>query len=212
MNLLELDHIALACAALDEGTACVEETLGVPLAPGGKHAAMGTHNRLLSLGPDLYFESIAIDPEAPPPGRPRWFALDQFSGPPRLTNWIVKTPDMAAALAQLRDGLGSDGFGEVMHIARGDLRWQMAVPATGVLPWDGWAPALIHWEGAAHPASRLPDQGIRLKSLTLRHPQAVEMAELLAPLMPRDTALFEPAPTPGLQAVFETPDGERTLT
>ncbi|NNK78223.1 MAG: VOC family protein [Litoreibacter sp.] len=204
--MLELDHIALACERLETGTAFAEETLGAPLAPGGQHAAMGTHNRLLSLGPELYFEVIAIDPDAPAPDRPRWFALDHFSGPPRLTNWILKTPDMAAALAQL-----PDGFGEVMHIARGDLRWQMAVPATGVLPWGGWAPALIQWEGDTHPAARLPDQGIRLKSLTLRHPQAVEMAELLAPLMPRDTALFEPAPTPGLRALFETPDGERTL-
>ena len=39
--------------------------LGVPMAGGGKHPLMGTHNRLIGLG-DLYLEVISIDPDAPP--------------------------------------------------------------------------------------------------------------------------------------------------
>ena len=35
-----------------------------PLESGGRHPHMGTHNRLLSLGPDLYLEVIAVDPDA----------------------------------------------------------------------------------------------------------------------------------------------------
>ena len=37
---------------------------------------MGTHNRLLGLGTNVYLEVIAIDTEAAPPARPRWFSLD----------------------------------------------------------------------------------------------------------------------------------------
>lgn len=65
-----VDHLVVAAAGLDAGTAWLEAHLGVPLAPGGRHAAMGTHNRLLRLGPRLYLELIAIDPDAPArPGR-----------------------------------------------------------------------------------------------------------------------------------------------
>ncbi len=61
---LKLDHLAVACANLDEGVDWVEEQLGVPLQPGGQHARYGTHNKLLGLGDGLYFEVIAIDPRS----------------------------------------------------------------------------------------------------------------------------------------------------
>ena len=206
MNLLELDHLAVSCTTLTDGVSDVEKTLGVALAPGGQHAEMGTHNRLLSLGPDVYFEVIAINPDAPGPDRPRWFNIDNFNGSPRLTNWILRTPDMDTALAKL-----PQGFGVPMSLQRGDLRWKMAVPETGVLPWDGWAPAIIEWQGEAHPAPRLPDAQVRLDCLTLKHPKAEEIAKTLAPLMPRDTALFETAERPELLARFSTPQGQAEL-
>lgn len=36
----------------------------------------GTHNRCLGMEDGIYLEVIAVDPEAPPPSRPRWFGLD----------------------------------------------------------------------------------------------------------------------------------------
>ena len=79
---LQFDHLVVPCARLAEGVAHVEAMLGVKMAPGGKHAVMGTHNALLGLGA-IYLEVIAADPDAPAPGRPRWFNLDEFRGPPR---------------------------------------------------------------------------------------------------------------------------------
>ena len=207
MNLLTLDHIAVSCNDLSEATPQVEAQLGVPLTPGGEHPDMGTHNRLLSLGPEIYFELIAINPDAPGPNRPRWFNIDNFDGPPRLTNWIMQTPDMDAALAKL-----PEGFGTPISLQRGDLRWKMAVPDSGILPWDGWAPAIIEWQGDAHPAPRLPEVGVRLDSLRLKHPQAEEIAACLAPLMPRDTALFQVDDFPSLTATLSTPAGQVILT
>lgn len=207
MNLLRLDHLALAAESLDQGRAHVEDALGVTLASRGEHPQMGTHNHLLSLGAQVYFEVIAINPDAPAPTRPRWFNLDNFEGQPRLTNWILATDDLEAALSAL-----PDGFGIPIALQRGDFRWSMAVPDDGILPWGGWAPALIQWHGDLHPAPLLPDQEIRLGGVVLHHPDAAEMAAILAPLLPRDTVLFQEAETPGLSASFDTPQGRRSLS
>ncbi len=78
-------------AALADGVAWVEATLGVPMQPGGRHPTMGTHNALLRLGRSAYLEVIAIDPDAPPPSRPRWYGLDDLApdAPARLATWVV---------------------------------------------------------------------------------------------------------------------------
>ncbi len=83
-----LDHIAVSGTTLPEAVAAVEEALGVRMQPGGEHAVFHTHNALLGLADGLYLEAIAINPDAPVPERPRWFDLDRFAGPARLTNWI----------------------------------------------------------------------------------------------------------------------------
>ncbi|WP_298261442.1 VOC family protein [uncultured Litoreibacter sp.] len=207
MNTLKFDHLAVAAETLDAGRIHVETALGVKLATRGEHPHMATHNHLLSLGPQEYFEVISINPDAPAPNRPRWFNIDNFSGPPRLTNWILGTDDLEAALAAL-----PDGFGKAVALERGDFRWSMAVPDDGILPWGGWGPALIQWHGGKHPAPELPDQNIRLSSLVLNHPQAEEIAEIFAPLLPRDTMVFAPSETPSLSATFDTPLGPKRLS
>ena len=55
------DHIVFGASSLEAGAAWLEQQLGVPLAPGGEHVKMGTHNRLLRLGELTYLELIAIN-------------------------------------------------------------------------------------------------------------------------------------------------------
>lgn len=202
--MLCLDHLAVAAQTLSEGVSAVEDLLGVTLAPGGRHPLMGTHNRLLSLGPGLYLEVIAIDPEAAAPGHPRWFGLDGFEGPPRLTNWIVRTPDLDAALAA-----APAGAGRPTDQQRGDLRWRMAVSDTGHLPFDDAFPALIEWQGSAHPADRLPDAGCRLTRLTVTHPRAAALRAALPLDDPRLSVVTGAAAS--IAAEISTPFGPRTL-
>jgi hypothetical protein len=200
---LRLDHLAVSALTLAEGTAAVEAALGVPLAGGGQHPHMATHNRLLGLG-DIYLEVIAPDPTAPRPTWPRWFDLDHFTGPPRLTNWIAATDDLAAALTTAPKGTGT-----ATPLARGEYRWQMAIPADGRLPFDNAFPALIQWHGPLHPARALPDSGIRLTLLEIAHPDAPALRTALTTFTdPR--VQFTQGPK-ALRATFATPHGPRHL-
>ncbi|MGR3662439.1 MAG: VOC family protein [Paracoccaceae bacterium] len=201
----QLDHLAVSATTLAEGVAYLEDLFTTKLAPGGDHPQMGTHNRLISLG-DTYLEVIAINPDAPPPSHPRWFDLDNFTGPPRLTNWIIRTPDMAKTLANTPEGTG-----EILNLERGDFRWQMAVPKTGKLPFDNAFPALIHWFGTAHPADRLPKSGLTLASLKIQHPQADALKSSLEPLLDISYIHFASKPEFNLSATINTPTGQVTL-
>ena len=166
--MVEPDHLVLAARDLDAGAVWLEQHLGVALAAGGKHLRMGTHNRLLGLGDNFYLELIAVDPAAVPPGRPRWFGLDQADLPadrPRLIHWVARSADIQ------RDAAGSaEPLGEILPMERGDYRWRISVPTDGHLPCDGLVPTLIQWDVPFHPAGRLPDAGCRLLKLEGFHP------------------------------------------
>jgi len=204
--MLTLDHFAISTTRLAQGASDIEAALGIALAPGGQHAAMGTHNRLLSLGPDEYLEVIAIDPEGTAPDQPRWFDLDNFAGATRPTTWICQCPNLEAALA-----VAPDGTGVPWELQRGDLKWRMAVPKDGKLPFDGLFPALIEWQGDAHPAPRLPEVGVRLNKLRLISPQADGLRAALAPLINDPRIEIVAGDTANMQATLATPSGEVVL-
>jgi len=180
----------------------------VPMGAGGKHDAMGTHNRLLSLGPGRFLEVIAIDPSAPAPDRARWFELDtpamreRLVRGPFLVTWVARTDDIDGAIA----ATGS-GNCEVLSLARGDFRWRIGVPPDGSFAHAGVAPTLIQWQ-SHHPADVLPDAGCRLERLVLRHPRAEATlhALRLAGLAPEDPIEAGQGPV-GLEAQIRTPRG-----
>ena len=203
--MLVFDHIAISANDLEAGVDAVESALGVALAGGGEHPHMATHNRLLGLG-DLYLEVIAPNPAAPRPAWPRWFDLDNFTGQPRLTNWIARSINLTADLAACPNGTGTP-----VDLQRGDYRWTMAVPADGKLPFDGTFPALIQWHGTLHPARALPESGVRLTRLEIAHPQADALQTALAPLLQDPRIHITQGPAKAMRASFTTPHGPRTI-
>ncbi|MFW2542065.1 VOC family protein [Primorskyibacter sp. 2E107] len=197
-RVLELDHIAVAGETLEEAVDHIEARLGRVMWPGGRHTRFATHNALLGLDPQLYIEAIAIDPQAPPPPDARWFGLDRFRGAARLDKWICRVPDLDAALEALPMA------GRKVALERGGLRWSMAVPLDGMLPFDGLFPALIQWHGdAPAPGYVLASDGHRLTRLTVAHPEAEALRALLLPHLDAPLVAFETAAEPGLRAEIQ---------
>jgi len=212
---LALDHLVVAAPTLDEGVRWCEATLGIAPTTGGRHPLMGTHNRVFSIAsevfPNAYFEVIAIDPEAPPPGRARWFGLDALdqSGGPRLVHWVARTPSLEAALAD-RARLDHDA-GRALAASRdtpaGRLSWRIAVRDDGALLAGGAWPTLIEW-GPLHPADVMPALGITLRQLELGGvPTAWREAVALEAV-----ALSDAEGGPSLVATLDTPRGRVVLT
>lgn len=206
---IRFDHLVVAARELAEGVAWVESRLGVVMGAGGRHDLMGTHNRLLSLGPGRFLEVIAIDPDAPPPMRSRWFELDRsairtrLESGPTLVTWVARTDDIDAAIAT-----GAFGAPQVLALARGDFRWRIGVPPDGSLVHGGIAPTIIQW-ATRHPADVLADSGCRLERLVLRGPQGEAAlrrlrAAGLSPAEPIEAA----GDAAGLEACIHTPRGE----
>lgn len=202
-----LDHLVMSATDLDAGRAHAQALLDVELGPRGHHEVMGTHNHLAALSRGAYFEVIAVDPSATPPDFPRWFDLDKFDGAPRLTNWVLNTPDLEAALA-----LAPEGAGRIMEFTRGPYSWRMAVPESGVLPFDGCFPALIEWR-SEHPARAMPDHGFNLRRLKISHPRAQALDAALLPFrLETENVRIVQAARPALQAEIGTPSGEVWLS
>jgi hypothetical protein len=208
---LGIDHLVIAARTLEEGASWVESRLGATPAGSGKHPLMGTHNRLLGLG-GMYIEVIAVDPQAPAPGRMRWYSLDapatrsRLEKGPALIHWVATTDDIESAAARAPVDLG-----EIVAVTRGPLCWRITVPRDGSLPAGGVFPSLIQWEGPG-PAGTLPESGCRLESLDLGHPRATAIFDSLRALglgegEPVELADAEPA----IIARIRTPGGMAVL-
>lgn len=189
---IELDHLVVVADTLEQGTAWCASAFGVEPAAGGRHALMGTHNRLIRLGGALaasYLEIIAIDPAVAAPPRARWFGMDGAAlraavrAAPRLVHWVARTN----ALDDARRRLVAAGFdpGPVVAAERdtpnGLLRWRITVPGDGQPLARGAVPTLIEWRGR-HPAEAMPDQGVELLCVELGGvpPGVVETLDLAA--------------------------------
>ncbi len=211
-----IDHLAVVADTLEQGARWCEQTFGVVPEAGGKHGLMGTHNRLLAISserfPAAYLEIIAIDPDASPPSRPRWFSMDDAAlraavrGQPRLVHAIARTE----MIEMLRWGLINCGLDSgvpiVMHrdSPAGRLSWRITVRDDGRTECGGALPTLIQRDGSLHPCDRLPPSGVALHELVLRGVPAQALDVLKLPAVQAAAADAGAAP---LSAAFDTPRG-----
>ena len=201
-----IDHLVVSGDSLKEACDYIENSLGVLMQDGGKHTLFGTHNRLLGLNDGLYLECIAIDPAVPRPTHPRWFNLDNFSGQPRLTNWVCNCKELEQELVKIPIDLGN-----IMDVKRDELNWRITVPQNGILPFDGFFPALIEWSSEKnHPAKTLDSSGCFLKHLTICHPAGDQMELHLGNLWDKRVS-FEVHDRAGLFAEFVNSSGKVCL-
>ncbi|HEU5293269.1 MAG TPA: VOC family protein [Burkholderiaceae bacterium] len=214
-----VDHLVVVADTLEQGTQWCEATLGVEPASGGRHPLMGTHNRLLAIGaerfPDVYLEIIAVDPDAPAPGRARWYEMDDAAlraavrERPRLVHAVART----TKIEMLRWGLINCGLnpGTLLAVQRdtphGRLSWRLTVRDDGRFECAGALPTLIEWQGP-HPCDHLSASPVVLNELILRGvpPRVADVLKLPA------VQMSERNEGDGmLRAVFDTPRGRVAL-
>jgi catechol 2,3-dioxygenase-like lactoylglutathione lyase family enzyme len=205
-----LDHILLGCDNLDRGIAFVEEQTGVRAAFGGVHPGAGTHNALLSLGPNRYLEIIAPDPKQPATADAR--DLKSLTEDPALVGWAARPGDIDAFAARLK--------GQGFQI-EGPMPGSRTRPDGRVLTWKVLRlrddptlllPFFIEWSrDSIHPSVDSP-QGCRLFRFEAFAPDAdaravsaqIEALGLDLPLAPGKKSLYA--------ATIIGPEGQLELT
>jgi hypothetical protein len=203
-----LDHILWAVPDLDAGCAAFAGATGVTPGGGGSHDGFGTRNRLASLGRDLFFEVISVDP-AQHEFRTRAQRIGQLRAP-ELHTFGVQGDDLTG----FRDIARSFGLATADPIEMGRtradgvrIRWRAVYTADP--RWGDMIPFLIDWMGSEHPWSSTP-KGCSIREFCALHPDAGELAEIYAALgvdvpVRRSVA-------PGFLLRLDTPRGEVVLT
>jgi hypothetical protein len=204
-----VDHLMFAVADLNDGIAQIEAATGVRAQLGGSHPGRGSHNALLSLGPRVYLEIIAPDPQQAQPRSLESLGLSA-SRSSRLVSWALNAADFERLVADA----GAKGY-PMTAPANGERRQ----PDGHVLAWrttalvdqrigDGLVPFFIDWGATEHPAVTSP-QGARLVSLRAQHPSSRSLQPIYDALgVPLQ---IENGSEPAMIAVLDTPRGRIEL-
>jgi hypothetical protein len=175
---------------------------------------MGTYNHLLQLGDMVYLEVIALDPDAQPPARARWFGLDNkkavmadWDAGRRLRGWVARTDVMDDILAG-RENI----FGRKIALPWTNPSFDFAIPDDGSLPLNGAFPSIIDRRGKARSMANIADLGARLESFSLQHPDAESLSRRYQTLdIDRPPAIVQGSDL-RYRAQIETPAGVRELS
>ncbi len=205
---VQLDHLVYAVPDLSAAMAELEDLLGVPLLPGGRHPQWGTRNAILPLSQTTYLEVIGPDPESTLSAAPEIFGVGRLAAP-RLVTWAAKGTDLAGLCARARAGgveLGAPAPGSRLRPDGSTLSWELTDPlqprAGGVVPF------FIDWRQGRHPAS-VAEAEAELLGFAAEHPEPDAVAGQLRSLgISLDVTL---GPAPALVATLQTRDGALDL-
>lgn len=200
-----LDHLVIGIGDLVEGTRAFQTLTGVQPVVGGEHPTLGTHNVLVSLGPNRYLEVLA-----PVPGRETnpMFASVAECETLKPVLWALATHDVAALNKRVRDAGfdAEDPWPGSRVTTEGDtLRWTMFKMGPGA---PANAPFFTEWDEASlHPSESTPP-GCTLASLEVTSPDDVELRRFFATI---GFDLPVTAGPPALKVSLQTPNGLVTL-
>jgi len=203
---VKLDHILLGAPDLDVGSAQFEALTGVAPATGGTHPGHATRNRLVSIGPDAFFEVIAPDPAQTAARGSRSEMIAALPHPAIIT-FAIQTTDIEALSAKAKAAGLTVAARMPMNRTRPDgvrLDWtiiRLSHPAFG----EVIIPFAIDWQGSPHPSTTSPG-GCKLQRLIVLHPQATELRRIYAEIG-LDVAV-RGGLQPGFIAELATPKGD----
>jgi len=126
-----LDHVVILIDDLDRSTTDYT-ALGFTVTPGGEHTGGATHNALIVFSDDSYLELIAF--KRPAPSHRWWRHVHSGEG---LIDFAVRSETITEDLERARARGASFEGPEAGGRQRPDgqwIRWQLAHPSTGDLP------------------------------------------------------------------------------
>jgi hypothetical protein len=170
-----LDHLIVAGPDLAALVMALRQHTGVAAAPGGRHLGHGTHNALAGLGEGRYLELLAPDPDQA--GGTFAAALAGYRAP-TLHTWCARAGEAAAVAERVR-AAGCVPRRLAMQRRRPDgsvLAWELVF--VDGHPFADLVPFFIDWLGTPHPSASLAG-GLRVRALTLAHPDADGLVGLL---------------------------------
>jgi hypothetical protein len=191
---VEVDHVLMAVANLDEGSARLEREHGLKLAVGGRHPGLGTANRILPLGKQ-YLELIAIaDPVEADTSRLGQRVQRALAERRTFVDWALRTDDLGALQTRLREAgwdLPPAWSGSRPRPDGSVLRWRTqdldpsldATVIPFVIEWDIPAGAHPGEQGAQHTLSKVvlgardPDAALAKLRLLLGESDLYEVVE-----------------------------------
>lgn len=196
-----LDHLVYATPDLEATCRELEIRLGVRASAGGQHPGRGTHNALISIGPNAYLEIIGPDP-LQPETRPVWFDIDQLAAP-KLITWAVCIDGLEDFIKEIspNTNVGVVRSGSRKTPDGTTLSWQLTEPQ--LVQGVGLVPFLIEWNSPQHPAHSAI-AGPRLVQLRIEHPEPGSIRKQLKSL--RLEVAIEQCSSPALVAIFDGPN------
>ena len=206
---ISLDHFIYAGRDLDSMSAQFEHLTGVAPGRGGRHPGLGTHNALASLGRDVYFELLAVDPEQKENLQGTMGGRIDALPFPRLFAYMLKGRDLERQKKVLaQNGIGADLFDASRTTPDGrTLEWRLLVPHDNAF--GDLVPKFIDWLDTPHPATTSVP-GCTFASFEIGHPDAARLKALLTEL--GASLSIERADRPYLRLRVETPNGTLTFT
>jgi hypothetical protein len=200
----QIDHLVYASPTLEQGMEEIESLTGVKPVIGGKHPQWGTWNALISLGTDMFFEIISLDPGQANFSGPIIFELDKITES-KLVRWVAKSyqiPEKTKSAESAGFFMGGVIDGQRKKQDGTILQWSLSDPA--INPGDGLVPFFIDWKDTPHPGSATPE-GCSLVSLTGVHPDPPGIHHKLAVLGLE--LVIQEGREPALLAELQTPKG-----
>jgi hypothetical protein len=166
--MIKIDHIVFGALSLEEGTQFIEKKLDTKLSNIGYHDFMGTHNRVLKIGKNIYFEVIAIDPKSKRPNHERWFNLDNK----RLQEKLKKKPQIIGYVIDTFDQKILEHYSPFFKAVRGKYKWNFSMPKIendklypGLIE-NGVMPNLINWQ-SEKPINKMQDSKFELENIEI---------------------------------------------
>ena len=166
--MYKIDHIVFGALSLEEGTEFIEKKLNTKLSDIGFHDFMGTHNRVLKIGKDIYFEVIAINPHSKNLNHDRWFNLDNKE----LQKKLKKKPQIIGYVIDTFDQKILKHYSPFFKAVRGNYKWNFAMPKSendilypGLIE-SGVMPSLINWQ-SEKPIKKMQDSKFELENIEI---------------------------------------------